>query len=74
MVFTDSMQIPVGAPQAFTAQKMIDFVYDPEIQAEITKAVLYVPPVKGVDEVIRKDDPELAEDPLVFPDTSSSTT
>jgi spermidine/putrescine transport system substrate-binding protein len=70
MVFTDSMQIPVGAPQAFTAQKMIDFVYDPEIQAEITKAVLYVPPVKGVDEVIRKDDPEIAEDPLVFPDTS----
>jgi spermidine/putrescine transport system substrate-binding protein len=70
MVFTDSMQIPVGAPQAFTAQKMIDFVYDPEIQAEITKAVLYVPPVKGVDEVIRKDDPEMAEDPLVFPDTS----
>jgi spermidine/putrescine transport system substrate-binding protein len=70
MVFTDSMQIPVGAPQAFTAQKMIDFVYDPEIQSEITKAVLYVPPVKGVDEVIRKDDPELAENPLVFPDTS----
>ena len=70
MVFTDSMQIPVGAPQAFTAEKMIDFVYDPEIQAEITKAVLYIPPVKGVDDAIRKDDPELAENPLVFPDTS----
>jgi spermidine/putrescine transport system substrate-binding protein len=70
MVFTDSMQIPVGAPQAFTAQKMIDFVYDPEIQAEITKAVLYVPPVKGVDDVIREQDPEMAEDPLVFPDTA----
>jgi spermidine/putrescine transport system substrate-binding protein len=70
MVFTDSMQIPVGAPQAFTAQKMIDFVYDPEVQAEITTAVQYVPPVKGVDDVIRKDDPELAENPLVFPDTS----
>jgi spermidine/putrescine transport system substrate-binding protein len=70
MVFTDSMQIPVGAPQAFTAQKMIDFVYDPEIQAEITKAVLYVPPVKGVDEVIRKQDPQMAEDPLIFPDTA----
>jgi spermidine/putrescine transport system substrate-binding protein len=70
MVFTDSMQIPVGAPQAFTAQKMIDFVYDPEVQAEITTAVQYVPPVKGVADVIRKDDPELAENPLVFPDTS----
>jgi len=29
MIFTDSMQIPVGAPHAFTAQKMIDFVYRP---------------------------------------------
>ena len=26
MLFTDSMQIPVGAPNAATAQKMIDFV------------------------------------------------
>ncbi len=70
MVFTDSMQIPVGAPQAFTAQKMIDFVYDPEVQAEITNAVQYVPPVKGVADVIRKDDPETAENPLIFPDLS----
>ena len=39
MIFTDSMQIPVGAPNAFTAQKMIDFVYRPEIQAAITEYV-----------------------------------
>ena len=31
MIFTDSMQIPVGAPHAFTAQKIMDFVYDPKI-------------------------------------------
>ena len=37
MIFTDSMQIPVGAPHAFTAQKMIDFVYRPEIQAALTE-------------------------------------
>ena len=30
-VFTDTMQIPVGAPHAFTAEKFMDFVYDPEI-------------------------------------------
>ena len=39
MIFTDSMQIPVGAPHAFTAEKMMDFVYDPEIQAPITEYV-----------------------------------
>ena len=52
MIFTDAMQIPVGAPHAFTAEKMIDFVYDPEIQALITAYVNYVPPVKGTKEVL----------------------
>jgi spermidine/putrescine transport system substrate-binding protein len=68
MIFTDSMQIPVGAPHAFTAEKMMDFVYDPEIQAKITAYVNYVPPVKGVRERLAKTDPEIAESSLVFPD------
>ena len=72
MVFTDSMQIPVGAPNAFTAQKMIDFVYQPEIQAKITEYVNYVPPVKGVREILERDNPEVAENPLIFPDLSQA--
>ncbi len=72
MIFTDSMQIPVGAPHAFTAQKMMDFVYQPEIQAEITAYVNYVPPVKGTKEVLLKKDPEIANDPLIFPDLSKA--
>ena len=57
MIFTDNMQIPVGAPHAFTAEKFMDFVYDPEIQAQITAYVNYVPPVKGVQEILEKSDP-----------------
>ena len=72
MVFTDSMQIPVGAPNAVTAQKMIDFVYQPEIQAQITAYVNYVPPVKGVKEILEKADPEIAENTLIFPDLSKA--
>ena len=34
-LWTDNMQIPVGAPEPFTAEKFIDFVYRPEIQAPI---------------------------------------
>ena len=68
MIFTDSMQIPVGAPHAFTAEKLIDFVYDPEIQALITAYVNYVPPVKGTKEVLLEKDPEIAENELIFPD------
>jgi spermidine/putrescine transport system substrate-binding protein len=72
MIFTDSMQVPVGAPHAFTAQKMMDFVYRPEIQAAITEYVNYVPPVKGAREIIQKRNPEVAENPLIFPDLSAS--
>ena len=72
MVFTDSMQIPVGAPHAFAAQKMIDFIYIPEVQAKITAYVNYVPPVKGVKEILAKDSPEVAENPLIFPDLSEA--
>ena len=73
MIFTDSMQIPVGAPHAFTAQKLIDFVYRPEIQAALTEYIQYVPPVKGAREILEKRDPEVAESELVFPDLSRAT-
>jgi spermidine/putrescine transport system substrate-binding protein len=67
-LWTDNMQIPVGAPHAFTAQKMLDFVYRPEIQADIAAYVNFICPVKGVREILEKRDPALAEDQLIFPD------
>jgi len=72
MIFTDSMQVPVGAPHAYTAQKYMDFVYDPEIQAQITAYVNYVPPVKGAREVLLKKDPEVANNKLIFPDLAKA--
>jgi spermidine/putrescine transport system substrate-binding protein len=67
-LWTDNMQIPVGAPEAFTAQKFIDFVYQPEVQADIAEYVNYICPVNGVREILAKRDPALAENPLIFPD------
>ena len=72
MVFTDVMQIPVGAPHAFTAEKFMDFVYDPKIMAQITDWVQYVPPVKGVREELAKIDPEILKNELVFPDNAKA--
>jgi spermidine/putrescine transport system substrate-binding protein len=68
MLWTDNMQIPVGAPHAYTAEKFIDYVYQPEVQAPIEAYINYICPVKGTKEVLGKDDPELAENPLIFPD------
>ena len=67
-LWTDNMQIPVGAPAAFTAQKFIDFVYRPEVQADIAEYVNYICPVKGVKEILTKRDPALASNQLIFPD------
>ena len=67
-LWTDNMQIPIGAPNAYTAEKMIDFVYRPEIQADIAEWVNYICPVEGVQEIIEKRDPELASNQLIFPD------
>jgi spermidine/putrescine transport system substrate-binding protein len=67
MLSFDIMQVPVGAPHAYTAEKMIDFVYRPEIQAAISEYNYYVTPVKGVQEIVAKSEPELASSPLIFP-------
>jgi spermidine/putrescine transport system substrate-binding protein len=68
MLWTDNMQIPVGAPHAYTAEKFIDYVYQPEVQAPIEAYVNYICPVNGVKEILEKDDPGLAENQLIFPD------
>jgi spermidine/putrescine transport system substrate-binding protein len=67
-LWTDNMQIPVGAPSPYTAEKMIDFVYQPEVQADIAEYVNYICPVEGVQEILAKRDPELANNQLIFPD------
>jgi spermidine/putrescine transport system substrate-binding protein len=67
-LWTDNMQIPVGAPEAFTAQKFIDFVYRPEVQADIAEYVNYICPVEGVKEILVERDPEFFENQLIFPD------
>jgi spermidine/putrescine transport system substrate-binding protein len=70
MLWTDNMQIPVGAPHAYTAEKFIDFIYQPAIEAPIEAYVNYICPVNGVKEVLAKTDKSLADNPLIFPDAA----
>jgi spermidine/putrescine transport system substrate-binding protein len=66
-LWTDNMQVPVGAPHAYTAELMMNYVYDPAVQAPIAAYVNYICPVKGVKEILAKKDPELANNQLIFP-------
>jgi spermidine/putrescine transport system substrate-binding protein len=67
-LWTDNMRVPIGAPHAFTAEKYMDYVYEPEIQADIAAYVNYICPVLGVKEIFEKRDPALAANQLIFPD------
>jgi spermidine/putrescine transport system substrate-binding protein len=67
MIWTDNMVIPKGATNKYTAELMMNFVYDPVIAAAIEDYVYYVCPVKGADVEIKKLDPEAATNPLIFP-------
>lgn len=67
LIWTDNMLIPKGATNRYTAELMMNYVYDPKIAAQIANYVYYVSPVKGADEEIKKLDPEAATNPLLFP-------
>ena len=67
MLWSTSMEIPVGAPNVAAAEAWINYVYDPEVQADIAEYVNYVTPVAGVKEILAKRDPELARNQLIFP-------
>jgi spermidine/putrescine transport system substrate-binding protein len=67
-VWFDMMAIPAGAPNTPAALEFMNFAYEPEVQADIAAFVNYVTPVAGVKEILAKRDPELAKNPLIFPD------
>jgi spermidine/putrescine transport system substrate-binding protein len=70
MLWSTSMEIPIGAPNPQAAEAFINYVYDPKVQANIAEYVNYVTPVKGVQEILRKRDPKLAANQLIFPSAS----
>jgi spermidine/putrescine transport system substrate-binding protein len=82
ILWTDNMAIPKGAAHPNAALAMMDYVYQPEIAAQITEWVNYITPVPGAKDIIlqhvedaeAEDDAEtadylraVAESPLVFP-------
>ena len=67
MLWSTSMEIPIGAPNPQAAEAFINYVYDPKVQADIAAYINYVTPVKGVKEIFEKTNPELAKSPLIFP-------
>lgn len=71
ILWVDNMAIPEGAAAPIDAMKFMDFVYDPEIAAQITAWVNYICPVPAAQEILASAEDNytktVAESPLVFP-------
>ncbi len=52
MVWSDNMLMPKGVANKYTAELMMNWVYDPKIAGQIANFVYYVSPVKGADAVV----------------------
>jgi len=79
ILWTDNMAIPKGAQHPNAALAMMDYIYDPEVAAQVAEYVNYITAVPGAKEIILQHaaDAESDEDreyletvansPLVFP-------
>jgi len=74
MLWSDNMMIPKKAAHKEAAEQFMNYVYDPVHQAQIEAYVNYVTAVEGTKEAIVDIDPELAENPLIFPDEAALAT
>ncbi len=54
MIWTDNLLIPKGATNKYTAELMMNFVYDPKIAGQIANYVYYVSPVNGAEAVLKE--------------------
>ena len=67
LLWTDNMLMPQKPPHPYAAETMMNYVYDPVVAARIAAFVNYVTPVRGAKEELAKEDPETAENQLIFP-------
>lgn len=67
VLMEDVLMIPAQAPNLEGAHQLIDFYYEPEIAAQVASYVNAVCPVDGAQDAMTKIEPELADNPLIFP-------
>ena len=66
-LWSDNLMVPVASPRKTNAEKLMDFYYDPAVAAEVAAYVNYICPLVRAKEEMEKIDPELVENPLIFP-------
>jgi spermidine/putrescine transport system substrate-binding protein len=68
LLWGDSFVVPLGATHKANAEELMNFYYQPDVAAAVAAEVRCVTPVVGARKVAGFKYPEIAADPLVFPD------
>lgn len=71
MLWSDNILIPSTATHKGNVEQLIDYYYDPKVAAELAAYVNYICPVQGAQDEMQKIDPDLAGNPLIFPDAAT---
>ena len=66
-IWSDNYVIPIRTPRKKNAESLINFYFQPEIAALAEDYINYISPVDGTAEAMKELDPDLLENPLVFP-------
>ncbi len=67
MIWSDAMVIPSVATHKKNAEILMNYYYDPVVAARVAAWVNYVCPVQGAQEAMAAIDPDLVDDPWIFP-------
>ncbi|MCU1406671.1 MAG: spermidine/putrescine transporter substrate-binding protein [Glaciihabitans sp.] len=67
----DTFVVPMGSPRKANAEALMNYYYEPEVAAEVAAWVNYITPVEGAKAVAEEMFPEVAENPLIFPDEAT---
>ncbi|HEX8095905.1 polyamine ABC transporter substrate-binding protein [Jatrophihabitans sp.] len=67
MIWSDNFVIPNRAKHKKNAEILFNYYYDPKVMAQVVDYVNYISVVKGAEQILVADDPDVAKNPLIFP-------
>ncbi|MEU8182001.1 spermidine/putrescine ABC transporter substrate-binding protein [Micromonospora sp. NPDC049047] len=68
LLYSDDMLVPNRATHRANAEQLVNYYYEPAVAAKVAAHVNYICPVRGAQAEMEKIDPQLAANPLIFPD------
>jgi spermidine/putrescine transport system substrate-binding protein len=71
MLWSDNMLVPNKALHKANAEALMNYYYEPEVAATLADWVNYICPVAGAKKAMETVDPDVVDDPLIFPDAAT---